>query len=418
MRNAQGIAYKEGQFAEFPAEEYAARYARVATLMTEHGIDALVLTDKANLRYFAGLSNSTNAKGYYFFCVLPSDTSIGPIVLIYHGGDRFADLTWIHDVRFWNREPPGETLETHPGILETVKTLSGLGIDNGTIGVELDAEMRVHVGQAHFQQLLERLPHASIIDAGPLIWKLRKIKSLREQDCLRRAARITLMGIRKSMEELRPGMTEREVASVMVREWYRQGASAAGFNSVYGGERFMWSDCLPSNNRFESGDMIHWDVGCIVDGYWSDLQRHAVVGQPSAEQVRHFDTARRLLEVMVAEIRPGTSGKDLAEAAYPVYERSGFGDFAAWCRETGFGLPGHNIGLDVHEPPLLRGHDDAPLEPGQVVCIEPFVNEGGLVPFWEANGKYSLEAVVLVTDDGHEILSSENILPLDLWIVD
>jgi Xaa-Pro aminopeptidase len=60
---------------------------------------------------------------------------------------------------------------------------------------------------------------------------------------------------------------------------------------------------------------------------------------------------------------------------------------------------------------------DFPVQANVVLCVEPFVTLDGVSPFWDANGKFGLEDVVLVKDDGHEVMTSESIVSHDLFVV-
>ena len=99
----------------------------------------------------------------------------------------------------------------------------------------------------------------------------------------------------------------------------------------------------------------------------------------------------------IAAIHPGAKLKDVDSAARRVIEEAGYGDF------FGHGL-GHGIGLHIHEEPRLNSGDEGELQAGNIVTVEPGIylpNFGGV----------RIEDDVLVTLDGHEVLSS---LPKDL----
>ena len=98
----------------------------------------------------------------------------------------------------------------------------------------------------------------------------------------------------------------------------------------------------------------------------------------------------------IAAIHPGAKLKDVDGAARKVIEEAGFGEF------FGHGL-GHGIGLHIHEEPRLSSIAEGELQPGNIVTVEPGIylpNVGGV----------RIEDDVLVTPDGHEVLSS---LPKD-----
>ncbi len=87
-------------FPDFPREEYTARYARTQQTLRQHGIDALFLTQRQNLRYFAGLRDGAwDAHHFYFLTILQAAGD--PILLVANGFNHLVKQCWIEDVRYW-----------------------------------------------------------------------------------------------------------------------------------------------------------------------------------------------------------------------------------------------------------------------------------------------------------------------------
>ena len=169
----------------------------------------------------------------------------------------------------------------------------------------------------------------------------------------------------------------------------------------------------PGTGTLPAGLPIHVDVWPRHEesGCWADMARTFVVGEPPDEHAdaiaRSAELARDALEQARAAVRPGVLGRELFDATCDLFEaagcatqrtaRDGSGDGFQWSL-------GHGVGLDVHEgPPLgLAGHD--PLVAGDVLALEP-----GL---WDSRfGGVIFEDLVLVTEDGHEVLTE---FPYDL----
>ncbi len=110
-----------------------------------------------------------------------------------------------------------------------------------------------------------------------------------------------------------------------------------------------------------------------------------------------YDTVLRAQEKAIQTLRPGVKTGEVDAAARGVIAEAGFGDY--FTHSTG-----HGIGLQVHEAPALRPNADAVLQAGMVVTVEP----GIYLPGW---GGVRIEDDVLITADGHEVLSR---VPKDL----
>jgi Xaa-Pro aminopeptidase len=246
--------------------------------------------------------------------------------------------------------------------------------------------------------------------------EVRAVKSPAEIDRLRRAARISAGAVAHGFAGLAAGMTEQQLTQRMAARCYELGATDIRFMINYAGPRRMWADATPTAYAMQRGDLIQFDGGCLVDGYWCDFKRMASLGQPAAADLRDYEIAREAIEAATALLRPGAIPADIVRAAWEVLRRHGYGDFVNWCQAAGWQAIGHGVGLDVHERPGLALHNETPLEAGMVVSIEPFISLGGVTPFHKAAGKFGLEDSVLITGDGHEILTAESIISHDLWV--
>jgi Xaa-Pro aminopeptidase len=136
-------------------------------------------------------------------------------------------------------------------------------------------------------------------------------------------------------------------------------------------------------------------------GYHADMTRTVVRGDPS-EEVRAFhDAAETALDAALNAIEPGATGEAVDDAVSEVFEERGYPTLRAdETAETGFiHSTGHGVGLDVHESPRLGQGAEAELEPGHVVTVEPGLYDPEV-------GGVRVEDLVVVTDDGHENLTS------------
>jgi len=251
---------KELQFPDFPRDEYLQRFTRTQQVLKAHGVDALFLTQRANLRYFAGLRDGTwDAYHFYYFVILPAEGD--PVMLVANGFQNLMKQCWIENIRYWAWTPEFYAARETNSVKLLLEVLREQRLDAGVIGMELGSDMHMHLGRAHADELLAGLPHARIVDASDIVWELRCVKSEREIERIREATRISMKGVQAGFEALQPGMTEKDVMKIVTSVMGAEGASELRFNALYAGERAMWADGMPTDNVIQPGDLVQFDGG-------------------------------------------------------------------------------------------------------------------------------------------------------------
>lgn len=134
------------------------------------------------------------------------------------------------------------------------------------------------------------------------------------------------------------------------------------------------------------------DWGALRQGYMSDLTRVLVTGRISPKLERIYGVVLNAQRRAIESIRPGISTGEVDFAARAVIQDAGFGP------KFGHGL-GHGFGLEIHENPRMAPNQPQVLKVGMVITVEP----GIYIPKW---GGVRIEDDVLVTKDGHEVLSN------------
>lgn len=168
---------------------------------------------------------------------------------------------------------------------------------------------------------------------------------------------------------------------------------------------------IPGNKRLKNGDIINIDITVIKDGFHGDTSKMFLIGEPSVLARRLVSITREALQTGIDVVKPGAYFNDIGSAIQKLVESNNCSVVREYC--------GHGIGREFHEEPQVLHYgtqEHGPmLQPGMCFTIEPMVNAGKrmvkLLPDgWTVVTKdRSLSAqwehTILVTDDGHEILT-------------
>ncbi len=401
------MPFRQPQFAMFPTEEYNSRVERARILMNDQGIDAMILTSKENGVYFSGIrTTSWNSKHRPTAILVPRKRDRPVISVISENIFNVSrETSWIEDVRPWGGwKRPDAAPDPITGILDACADLDLL---QGTIALELGYGQRVGMSQEDFGRLVAGLDKAAVVDVSPVMWELRKIKSDLEVAAIRRACEATTAAFERGFGAIRPGMTERELGAILIAEMALQTGEMPGFINIRSGpSKYGMMNVLPFEKPFDPGDLIVADLGANYHYYWSDYMRMACLGEPTPQQRRFFDVDRAAMVAGVQVVQPGQTLGDIFDACYKVLMDGGLNEHVGRLERVG-----HGVGLDIHEPPSIAKGSQVLIEPHMVLTVEPI--------FWDKPdakiGNFAMEEVVLVTEEGHEVLST---FPNDLYIVD
>jgi Xaa-Pro aminopeptidase len=228
------------------------------------------------------------------------------------------------------------------------------------------------------------------VDAAAWMVGIRACKVPEEVDRLERAARLTEAAIDRSLELVRPGATEADLARQIAGDIAAAGGSPR-FIVVTAGERSALADAAATARTIERGDLVRFDIGCVLDGYWADLGRTIVVGPPSDLQRRRYAAIHAGEQAQLDAARPGATGAELFATAVAAVEAGGITPYRRHhC--------GHAIGSEVYERPIVAPGWDEELQPGMTFCFE--------TPFYELGwGGLMVEDTVVITDDGCRLLN-------------
>ncbi|MBI3314192.1 MAG: type I methionyl aminopeptidase [Candidatus Omnitrophica bacterium] len=245
------------------------------------------------------------------------------------------------------------------------------------------------------------------------------LKSKREVEIMREAGNILKEVFRKVKPAVKAGVTTAElddIAEAVIRE---QGGEPA-FKGYRG---FPRTACIsineevvhgiPGLKRLKDQDLVSFDIGAKVNGYYADAARTWPVGQVTSAKQQLIDTAREAMLAGLDAYQPGCRIGDLSHAIQKLIESRDFGVVRDYV--------GHGIGRNIHEEPQVPNYGRAGqgprIEPGLVLAIEPMVTEGRyevelLKDGWTVvtkDGKYAshYEDTIAFTESGYLNLTGE-----------
>jgi len=347
---------------------FAARRERLRASMAEERLPALLVSHAANRYYLSGfeLFDSQCNESVGWLAVLPG----GRDVLATDA--RFTEAA----ARLW---PVEDTLiygaGKHAALAEVLKArgVTALGFDPRAMNV------------FDYEGLRE---HFELIPATGLVEEIRRIKEPAEIELMRASCGLNHRIMRALPDEIRPGMTEAEVAWIIERLFREAGAEGLSFPSIVGaGPNAALPHAIPGETKVEDESLVLVDAGCRLAAYCSDQTRTFWIGRTQDE--RFHETKRLVMAAQKAgmdAIRPGAKIADAYLAARRVFEDAGVANRFTHSL-------GHGIGLETHEGPSLSPRAEGVFRPGMVVTVEPGLYD----PAW---GGVRWEHMALVTPEG------------------
>ena len=231
------------------------------------------------------------------------------------------------------------------------------------------------------------------VPLGEELSLLRAVKDEGEIEKLARAEQIGDEAFSYILTQIKPGITELEIAAKLEYYMKSHGAQEKGFDTIAAsGLHSAMPHAVPSEKVLEKGDFLTLDFGCKYQGYCSDMTRTVVIGKANEKQKEIYKIVLEAQEAALAGLRAGMTGAEGDALARKVIEEAGCGDY------FGHGL-GHSVGLEIHEKPALSPKDQTILRPGIIETVEPGIYIPGL-------GGVRIEDMTVITENGIKNLTS------------
>lgn len=320
-----------------------ARSDRLAELLPEAGVEAMLVTDLVNVRYLTGYTGSN-----------------GVAVIGATGRDFITDFRYVEQAA----EEVYATFERRRGTQDLVEAVPDL-LPEGPIRLGFED---AHVTVRQHARLRELMPErVELVGVNGLVEGLRAVKDDDEVAAIRAATELADRAFETLIAGGLIGRTEQELALALEFEMRKLGASGPSFPPIVaGGPHGALPHAQPRDTPIERGQLVVIDWGAQLGGYCSDCTRTVAAGEPGEEARAVYQLVLEAQLAGLEAVTAGASAREVDSAARQIIDAGGHGE------HFGHGL-GHGVGLDIHEAPRLAQRSDDVLATGNVVTIEPGV---------------------------------------------
>jgi Xaa-Pro aminopeptidase len=337
------------------------RLRKLRQKLLEKELEAALISQPENCRYLSGFTGSTG------FLLITQDTATVATDFIYFEQAK-AEVAGLEVVRIKGMAE---------GLAELLRdwAIRKLGFEADNLVFSQHSRLSQQVAEMQIQ----------LIPTEGLVESLRAVKEEEELVCLMKAAEMADNALEYIAQEIRPGMSEKEVAWEVEKFLREEGSEAVSFDIIVAsGPNGALPHARPTERRLSPGEPIVVDLGARVGGYCSDLSRTLCRGPRSGTFAEVYDLVLQAQLFALDNLEVGMLAKEADNLARKVIQEGGYGD------AFGHGL-GHGVGLAVHEQPRIGPNSTAVLQEGMVFTVEPGIYLAG----W---GGVRIEDTVMMKD--------------------
>ena len=359
------------------------RFERAREIATGQGLDALLVTPGADLRYLTGYHALPLER---LTClVVPAS---GEATLVVPRLEKAAAVAAGVTVPIAAWDETDDPFEVVAGLIGGQQARR-VGVDD-------------HMWASRVFALRDALPDAEILLGGAVVQQLRIVKDEYEAAALREAGAAIDRVHARVGEWLRPGRTEREVGADIEKAILEEHATC-DFVIVGSGPNGASPHHEVSDRVIERGDPVVVDIGgTMPSGYCSDCTRTYIAGgEPPAEFLAQYEVLLAAQTAQREHARPGVTAESVDTVGRDIIAAAGYGDL--FIHRTG-----HGIGQETHEEPYIVSGNQLALQEGMAFSIEPGI-------YLEGRFGARIEDIVICTADGIEALNN---VPRELVVLD
>ncbi len=341
--------------------------------------DAFLIDDPINLYYMTGLSLSSGT-----LLVTPSSG----ILLVDNRYEELCKKQSLYSVILSDTTPLSKLLSSPE--MQAIKTI---GIDGDIVSYK-----KFHL----LQSSLESSCSIRFVAVESPIKQLRMIKDTDELSLLHASAALCAEGFDYVCTRLKEGKSEIDVAIELEIFWkQRKGRNVAFEPIIAFGSNSSMPHYRAGSTTLKRGMAVLIDIGVSLNHYFSDMTRVVFFGEPHPKMQEIYAIVEEAHQQAIAHCRPGVPIGEIDQTARGIIDKYGYNKY--------FGhSTGHNIGLEIHEPPFIRNkppYNEILLQPGMVFTIEPGIYLPGI-------GGVRIEDTIEITAQGQESLTKRSTTPL------
>ena len=344
------------------------RIDRIMKELDGMGVSQMLIVDPMSIYYLTGVYNEPHERFYALLLRKDGKHAYFLNYLFSIPEDVGVEKVWYSDT-------------------DPVMDLVARYVDHAApLGVDKDLKARFLL------PLMEQQAAPAFVNTSLAVDTVRGIKDAGEQEKMREASRINDLAVAELKTRIHAGVTEKEVAEQLLEIYLNLGAEGFSFDPLVAfGANAADPHHSPDHTVLKEGNVVLFDVGCIKDGYCSDMTRSFYYRTVSDKHREIYETVRAANEAAIAKVRPGIPLKELDLTARNLIADQGYGP----CFTHRLG---HFIGLSCHEYGDVSSVNETKTVPGMIFSIEPGI-------YLTGDTGVRIEDLVLVTETGCEVLN-------------
>ena len=357
------------------------RVANMRAKMAAYGVDVIFCTSLRSLSYIGNIYQNLT---WYVKTAVVLPASGNPFLVVpLSDKPRVDKETWIPDVFTWNPAFTGIKERKFEDIISEFILENRL--EQGTLGVEGNLSWPL------YRFLADNFPQARLITVDDIMEECMMIKDDHEIALMRKAASICVAGFEAARDNVKPGMTENELAGTMEIAMRHAGCTAYWVpNQVGTGEQVLL-DHYPSDTIIKENHYVKVGVHGSYKLYHGDICNVMALRKADADYVKLCRTIEDASMRTIDAMRPGIRSSELFTIFYNTMAKEGYANACNW-------YLGHGLGTG-HQRPLISPHDNTVLKQRMIIILNALAQPP------DANG-YINEVMLLINADGAELISS------------